>query len=1246
MIKKLLIPIVLVMIALIVGFVSAQSEGYRLNINHIDAAHFPEVAVNFQALDSGGQFVSGLTAFTVAENGQPVTAFDVRLDDAQAVTLVFVLDLGRYSGTTTISESALRQTLRQWIDGGYFRDGVDTVSIVVGGGSGYQQPTTIALAPTQSGADFRTAVDALNLESGQAPQSLTAVQEVITRISEIGVEPEAPVYVIYASRIVDGIVNSEAVTLAQNIGTQARELDVPIIVLHSDLDGSYAEPFRVLVSASGGQYLVYNRQQDTNQILTTLYGQLAASGRSYVATYRSTSGATGERTVTIGMQENAAQPASSNYVVNLAAPTVVITSPAVDFALVRTASEETAASETPEFDLNTSPVRFDVTWTDGLPRTLAPIELLANGVSVGTFTGIFPIVGTPAAEATPEVAAQSTVVPVTQTYEINWDLSTLVAEGSSVQSLEVRITDELGMQTTSAAIAGTITVDLPQVLPTIAIVAPVNNGTIERTALLDSAGAISGYGINEIPLLAHLVWSGETAGDIVSAEIVVDGVVVANFPYPTVTALEPEHTFSDQPVQAQATMELLWNIEDLTTVGPNLRDVAIQVRNVQGAVAVSAPITLNVQVSVPALQLPTVTVLLPTANANISRVAVPRAGNTPEFQDTGSYTVIAGILWNGDPKTLVIAELLFNGIPLGTEAYPSLLSGDEVGGQAANANPALRFFRVDWDISGFQTLGANLGQLQVRVRDVDGFEAISTPITVNVQVDVISPPLVTVLSPVNNTTITRTGQLDDSGALTFDVNSITVEAIVEWTPQLPFVLAGAELLANGTVVNSIPPIALDAANHSLVELPDGTRRLALQIPWDLSSIQTMGANLYQLQVRVNGASDIAAISAPINLNVQLNAPQVQPPLVSITSPDSEVMLQSSPISFTAEVLWSDGQARDLQFVELTIDGIVQQTLMYPQGTRFELIWDANNVPLGTSSHQISVRVRDVTGIESVSPSVTYNVNVPQSAAVVPDETTIAGEQVPTTENVAASVVPPPCPANLLEGWGNVDCLRERAITYLPWVAVVVMGVFLVMRTRATHLGGITRTLVGVGRRRRPLARLYVVQGPANKVGQNINVYTNITSIGRDTRLTDIQFYDVKDESSISTQHCTIRHVRGRFSLMDDNSTNGTQVNGLYVNEPVLLNDGDEITLGIPDRMGAVLRFHSQVTDMKAQETKTESPVPTKPDNGKSAAPVTPVRAQGSRSAKSLDMLDSILTEIEEKKNKPAKPNVSQSEETE
>ena len=1258
---------------------TAQSqESMQVAISRIDSSHFPEVDVDFRVLDSAGQFVEGLTNFTVAENGQQVSEVAVRLNDALPVTLVYVLDLGQYSGTTSISDALLRNVLSQWA--GYFRDGLDTVSIVVSGG-GYTTPTTIALAPTQSLNEFRAAVDGLNLTPGQAVQSLTTVQEVLTQLAEFGLQPADTVNVIYISRIVDRLTNNDAVALAATVGAQAAELDAPIYALHTDRDGRYADPFQTLAAASGGQYLPFNTRQDTDSLIATLYGNLAGAGKSYTATYRSISGESAARTVTVGMAQNEAQPASANFQVSLSAPTITITQPEEGFSLLRTATEASMGSENPIFDLDSVVLRFTVNWTDGLPRQLKQVELLANGNVVNTITEVTPLPAEqPTVEASvapvaaPEAALEDTVLSVTEIYEVTLDLTVFSTEGSYERSLEVRLTDELRLQATSPAVTGSVTVDLPEVLPTIQLVSPANNVTVERIAELDSAGAITGYSLDEIPLVAQLVWSSSTPGEIVSAELLLGGEVVSNIPYPTVIPVESEQhtTVTGEPVPAHSMLELPWDVRAVTAEGPNLHDVQIQVRSAAGLAAISEPITLNVQVSVPELQLPTVAIITPQMNSTVSRTALPR-GEVLDFQDSGSQTVIAAVLWpDNQPKTLVVAELLFNGLPLGTESYPTLLTAEEIGAQVSANNAGLRYFRLNWNIGSIQTAGANLGQLQVRIRDVDGFETISSAVPVNVQVNLVSPPTVTVLAPVNNSIIPRTGQLERTSATpSFDTRESAVDAVVEWSPQLPFTLAGADLLVNGTVVGALTPVDIDSANQSLVELPNGGKRLTLRLPWDLSGIQTPGANLYQLQVRVRDDNGITAVSTPVNLNVQVNVPEVLPPLVSITSPanNAALALEDNSLTVTAETIWSDNQVRSIQFIELNVDGVARQTLFYPQGTRFEIVWDAGDV-LAEGGHQLNVRVRDVAGLEATSPAVTIQIEAPVALAptvetqmeapvVVPEAqpATQPESEIITVVEPALATASPVCPPTLLDGWNDTECLRQRAIAYLPWVAVVVMAGLLLVHTRRMRPGGVARTIVGVGRKRRPIGRLYIMQGPAGKIGQEINLYANITTLGRDPRLTDIQLYSLDDESSISAQHCTIRHVRGRFTLMDDNSTNGTQVNGLYVNEPVLLSDGDEITLGIPDRLGAVLRFHARVVDMKEQELKPEALVPVRATpsigtngangaNGEkpAAAASIPVRSTRIPRAKSIDVMDNILSEIAEKTDKPFRPNLTSSEE--
>jgi pSer/pThr/pTyr-binding forkhead associated (FHA) protein len=157
----------------------------------------------------------------------------------------------------------------------------------------------------------------------------------------------------------------------------------------------------------------------------------------------------------------------------------------------------------------------------------------------------------------------------------------------------------------------------------------------------------------------------------------------------------------------------------------------------------------------------------------------------------------------------------------------------------------------------------------------------------------------------------------------------------------------------------------------------------------------------------------------------------------------------------------------------------------------------------------------------------------------------------------------------------------------PWLAVLAVAIvaaaaYLGMRRGTlSHIGqGIgegARRIATIGTAReekQALAYLLVLTGRDNLIGQNVPLYNEITTIGRDPQLTDIQLYDVSELSSISGQHCTIQVDHGLFLIIDNNSSNGTYVNGeaLTPDLPHQLQNGDEIVLGDKARHGAQLRF--------------------------------------------------------------------------
>src|SRR5260221_407678 len=74
-----------------------------------------------------------------------------------------------------------------------------------------------------------------------------------------------------------------------------------------------------------------------------------------------------------------------------------------------------------------------------------------------------------------------------------------------------------------------------------------------------------------------------------------------------------------------------------------------------------------------------------------------------------------------------------------------------------------------------------------------------------------------------------------------------------------------------------------------------------------------------------------------------------------------------------------------------------------------------------------------------------------------------------------------------------------------------------------------------------------------------------------------------DDSSLSRQHCRIRRTGGSYFVEDLGSRNGTQVNGLRIKAPMLLEDGALIQLAA----GTIIMFSHQ-EDLDRKSTRLNS----------------------------------------------------------
>ena len=85
---------------------------------------------------------------------------------------------------------------------------------------------------------------------------------------------------------------------------------------------------------------------------------------------------------------------------------------------------------------------------------------------------------------------------------------------------------------------------------------------------------------------------------------------------------------------------------------------------------------------------------------------------------------------------------------------------------------------------------------------------------------------------------------------------------------------------------------------------------------------------------------------------------------------------------------------------------------------------------------------------------------------------------------------------------------------------------------------------------------WLIMRHGRRVGQDFRL-GRMTYMGREGERCDV----VLDDHSVSSRHACVKLEQSRFYLYDLASRNGTFVNGLRVEEPRLLDDGDEIRIG-------------------------------------------------------------------------------------
>jgi hypothetical protein len=303
---------------------------------------------------------------------------------------------------------------------------------------------------------------------------------------------------------------------------------------------------------------------------------------------------------------------------------------------------------------------------------------------------------------------------------------------------------------------------------------------------------------------------------------------------------------------------------------------------------------------------------------------------------------------------------------------------------------------------------------------------------------------------------------------------------------------------------------------------------------------------------------------------------VEPPVAVIRSPgeDQTVKAQlyaptedpkatpATGIVVTASVSWPDGHPRNIKQATLLVNGEPQAAVSNPS-EQLTFVWNpAENFTYGPATLQI--QIEDELGLVGLSDQIVVRIEAGSSS---PFAFCSSGSKSPLCTLSLNSIL-----AFLALGFAIA--------------AVVLVVVFRrqVAGTAEQAVGAASDFIQEVGETLRfkgrvggaSRATLVDLDGNTGTGRPSFELH-GTTSMGRSKTNADLVFQANQADSPISRLHCTILEEDGAFFLRDDQSANGTYLNGvrLVPMERNPLKDGDEIQLANPERKGVRLQFRSQ-----------------------------------------------------------------------
>jgi|GEM_PF-1488897 pSer/pThr/pTyr-binding forkhead associated (FHA) protein len=418
---------------------SAAAQGAAtFFVTNVDVSRFPEVRFELRAVGLDNQAVSNLNTanLSIYENGQIVSNAQIAARNEGPINVIFVIDQGQYTYYQYFGLNNIRQAITTWVSGKYFVDNRDSVSVL--GRQNFNSDQTVTLLPaTRKGTDLTTWAANFNFQPSNGPtKGLVSVDDAIKAMSQQVTTPGSQTAaIIFVTRFVEDPSVQVATTAAQNTAATAKQKFISVYAFQTDFGQAFKQPLEALATGATGVYVPLNANTIATNV-NPIYQSLAAQRAVYTVSYRSKASASGKRQITINSAQLPTSGLAGSYEVNLQPPKVTIAKPLADSTIRREAKPNADGTKF-TYDVNRVKVTADITWLAN-PRAIKSAQLFAKG------------------------ELQSTVQPPAgaTSVEFDWDISDVAQEGINSVKLEVRVTDELGVET-----SGSSTVKVEVLLP-------------------------------------------------------------------------------------------------------------------------------------------------------------------------------------------------------------------------------------------------------------------------------------------------------------------------------------------------------------------------------------------------------------------------------------------------------------------------------------------------------------------------------------------------------------------------------------------------------------------------------------------------------------------------------------------------------------------------------------------------------------------------------------------------------------